>query len=226
MFKQLFDTELQTEMEDYYLNILAPLGIMRRYHTGALLDPMDANYVYVVVKGKVSQRVFCEDGQELTLWSLGPGTIFGEMDFFDGERTILSTLVTRDSTISVIPREALEKHLLYDPKLYRYFIHSITRKHRLVILNYTTVRFNDVRGRIAAKILRMAYLRNNCELYDGVKVTIRFTHASFAKSVGISRSTLTTILKEFENAGYFIKKRYDYTLLDVEGLESQVKRIW
>lgn len=226
MLKELFDASLQEEMEDFFLNEMGEMGIKRRYPSGCMIDPMDANHIYVVIKGRVLQKVYCEDGQELTTWGLGSGTIFGEMDFFDGKKTILSNFIVRDSVISVISRQQVEKLLQEKPHVYQYFIHSIVRKHRLIMLKYTTLRFNDVRGQIADKLLRMAHFRNGEEVKNGVEVRTTSTHESFSKALGISRSTFTSILKEFERAGYITKKRKSFVINDYKGLESQVNRIW
>lgn len=226
MLEKLFNKELQDEMEHFFLNELALHGQQRSYPKGSLLEPMEAKQIYVVLKGKIVQKIYTNSGDEVIIWTLRGGTIFGEMDYFEGDRTILSTLVEEDAVVSVVNGQAIEDLLVKRPEVYRFFMHSITRKFRVMMLEYTNIRFNDVRGRIADRILRQSYLKINEEVKDGDEFNERFTHERFAKTIGVSRSTLTSILKEFEEAGLMVKNKHSYKVLNVKALEALRDGIW
>ena len=134
MYDMLFNEELQKNMLLFFLEKLAKLGSVREIRKNEIIDPESADQVYIVLSGSFKQVLYSVEGDEITFFRLVRGTIFGEMDFFEGMRTCLITKAVENSTVSVLDRDILEKELSRDPMLYRHFMHSIIRKYRIVML--------------------------------------------------------------------------------------------
>lgn len=129
MYSKLFNQELQEKMTQYFIHDLSVHGRIRAFEKNEVINPKDADHIYIVLDGHLSQILYSEDGKEITFFRLDRGTIFGEMDFFDGERTCIITKAITACAVSVIPRPIVERELLKKPELYNHFIHSIIRKY-------------------------------------------------------------------------------------------------
>lgn len=225
MFNELFNNELQLEMTNYFLSDLASKGIIRKYNKGEIINPKDCNSIYIIVKGKVSQVLFSEDGKVVTLFMLTPGTIFGEMDFFEGYRTCVITKVLKDSTASIISRKILEEELKKNPEIYRYFIHSITRKYRLLMLQLTDDLFNDSLGKLASVLLRIGAMQEGV-LKDRIIIDYIYTHQELASVMGCSRITVTKGMNYFKEKQLIRIKDKHIILEDTKKLNEYVNLVW
>lgn len=227
MYRELFDLELQKEMTSFFLNHLSKLGTHRLYKKGEEINPDHADEIYIVLKGSLKEVLYSTDGDEICFFRLPEGTISGEMDYFDGYRTCVITKAIENSIVSAVHRKVLEKELEKKPKIYRYFIHSITRKYRLLMLKITDDKFNDSIGKLASTLLRFAALqegepKNNTR----IEYNYTYTHEELAKYLGCSRSTITHVLNHFKEDNLIDVQNRRVIIKDVEGLKKYTKSIW
>ncbi len=225
MYRELFDLELQNHMTSFFYKYLSKHGNLKEVKKGDVVDPQSANEVYIVLKGYLKQLVISVDGNERGLFRLPRGTIFGEMDFFDGYRTCVLTKALEDSIVSIIPRSILEKELEKNPKIYKYFIHSIARKYRILMLFLADSTFNDSLGKLASILVRLTAMQEG-ELKNYTTIDYIYTHEEFASVMGCSRVTVTNGLKYFKAKNYISIKNRRITIEDVEGLKGYIKYIW
>ncbi|SKA93965.1 cAMP-binding domain of CRP or a regulatory subunit of cAMP-dependent protein kinases [Caloramator quimbayensis] len=196
MYESLFDNKRQKIMRQYFLNNLSPKGIIKKYKKNELIDLDAEQYIGIVVKGVVSQSIISFKGNEKLLYVLRPGEIFNEMDYFCGGNDSIISRVKENAEVSLISKSIIEEELIKNPQAYRYFIHSITRKFRIVMLQLTNSVFNDSTGRIADALLRLASCSedDNCSKKS---INMFFTHQELANNIGCSRITVTRCLNKF-----------------------------
>jgi len=228
MYNQLFNEELQNKMTEYFLNELSPLGIVKAYSKNEIVDPENADHIYIVLDGAFNQVLYGQDGDEISFFRLERGTIFGEMDYFDGDRTCVITKALKTSAISIVPREKIEKVLSNNPEIYRQFMHSIIRKYRIVMLELADVKFNDSLGKLAHAILRWghttSYRRPGEENKQIINMT--FTHEELASRLASNRTTITNGLKYFKEKGYIKIEGKRISIIDETGLKDYINPYW
>lgn len=222
MYNQLFDIELQERMTYYFTHTLSTNGRIKAYEKNCIIDPEDADHVHVVLDGELNQILYSESGDEVILCRLQRGNIFGEMDFFDGDRTCIITKAVTPCAISIIPRDIVEMELAKDPDVYKHFIHSIVRKYRILMLEFADNHFNDSLGKVAHLMVRLSYSTAEA-IHDGqgaVPLNIYFTHEELANRLNANRSTVTSCIKRFKNEHLIDVDGKKITLLDMEGLKK------
>jgi hypothetical protein len=58
------------------------LGKIKTYSKHELIDPCNADHIYIVLDGSFNQLLYSQNGDEISFFRLVRGTIFGEMDYF------------------------------------------------------------------------------------------------------------------------------------------------
>lgn len=208
MYEKFFDCDRQIIMRDYFLNILTKLGQIKKYKKNELIDiDWDVN-VGIVVKGVVMQSVISSNGHEKVLYLIRGGEVLGEMIYFCGGVDSIISTAKEYVEVAILSQEVLERELSLKPEIHRYFMHSMTRKFRIVMLQLTSAIFNDSRGKLADTLLRLSSTseQNNSGI---VSLSRIFTHEELANIIGCSRVTVTKCLNEFfsdEVISYDIKK--------------------
>ncbi|MCB2310840.1 Crp/Fnr family transcriptional regulator [Clostridium tagluense] len=203
MYEKFFEPDRQAIMRDYFLNTLSKLGQISKYNKNELLDFDSGLHVGIVLKGVVTQSVISLNGHEKILYFIRSGEIVGEMIYFCGGMDSIVSTAKKYVEISIISQEVLERELSLKPQIYRYFMHSTTRKFRIVMLQLTNKIFNDARGQLADALLRLS---STAELDSAGFVTLNrmFTHEELSNIIGCSRITVTRCLNDFLKDGVIL----------------------
>lgn len=201
LLDSLFNEELQIKMTNFFAQDLSKKGTIKKLKKNECIVCDNPNNLYIVLSGGINQIIVSKTGDEVLLYRLARGTIFGEMDFFEGQATKIIAKAVHNTVISVIRKEILENELIQHPELYRYFIHSIVRKYRILMLNIADSNFNDSIGKVAHVILRLSYTtkykRLKKESFEYIDMSI--THEELANRIGCDRSTVTTALNTLKS---------------------------
>lgn len=200
MYKNFFEYDRQAIMRDYFLNTLSKLGQIKKYNKNELVDIDWVLYVGIVVKGVVAQSVISLNGHEKVLYLIRSGEMLGEMIYFCGGEDAIVSTAKEYVEVSIVSQETLEGELTLKPQIYKYFMHSMTRKFRIVMLQLTNKIFNDAKGQLADALLRLS---STAELDSEGIVTLNriFTHEELANIIGCSRITVTRCLNDFFKDG-------------------------
>lgn len=229
MYSNLFDAKAQREMESFFLNELAPLGRQVCHKKNSIILPSDPAFVYVVVSGAFNHVIFSEGGSELIFYRLPTGTIFGEMDYFEGKGAQIVNRAITDSMVSEISKEKINELIKKNPSANRHFLHSIVRKYRLLMLQIADYKFNDCSGKLAHLLLRLRYVDSSKAEFvkeDDEWIKTRLTHEELANRIGASRSSVSEQLKAFKQEGLIDTERKRIKILDEDGLKAKIKFFW
>jgi len=225
MLKQLFDRELQEEMTDFFLNELSKRGTIKSYKKDCIIEPSEKN-ICIVVEGMVTQELFSEDGNQISLFMLAPGTIFGEMDYFDGYKTCaVSTVISRDAKISILNSQIIDREIVKNPKIYNYFMHSIIRKYRILMLKLADDNFNDFKGKLASTLIRFAIIEAG-GIFNGARIKNVQSLTMFSKYLSCSRSTLSVAMSEFKSQGIIEMEKNNIIIKDKDRLMELINFVW
>jgi len=226
-YREVFDEKKQLEMRNYFKETLAPRGKLKRYPRNDVVKPGRRGKCFgIVVEGKISKAIISSSGREKLLYVLRPGELFGEMDLIDGGSLNYVLYAKEPSAVSYIGQAVLEKELRCNPEAYRYFIHSMTRKFRIVTLQLANNVFNDSTGRVADALIRLYACSDteDAEMTEGM-ITTALTQSELAYNVGCSRITISRILKSFFEEGLLEKVNRKIVIKDMTGLAKYTDRV-
>lgn len=216
MYQQLFDQQKQEEMRRYFLK-LGQKGILKKYTADTIVQIDTRDNFGIVMEGKIKQSLHSLNGSEKGLYILQAGEIFGEMDYFSSGKNNVINRTMEDAEVAVINRELLEEELAREPAGYRYFLHSVIRKFRIIMLQMSGLVFNDSLGKLAEILLRLASQQGK-EVANGVMIDIKLIHEDIASLIGCSRATVTKGLNRLKNEGIITVENKKITIQDQKRL--------
>jgi CRP/FNR family transcriptional regulator, cyclic AMP receptor protein len=214
---------LFSELSTGELDRVAQVGIPRSFpretrifHEG---DPGDA--CYIVREG--SARVTREhpDGRAITLATLGPGAIFGELAMLDGERRSASVEATENTELVALPASDMRKLIREHPEMAEKLVVALTRRLREANERISRQSFQTVPSRVAGVLNQLlADEAVTPMVRDGV--TIRLRQADLAQLAGTSRESVSRFLATLERAGVVRVGRGTVTVLAPERLDAYI----
>jgi CRP/FNR family cyclic AMP-dependent transcriptional regulator len=214
---------LFSELSDAELEQVAQVGIPRSFpretrifHEG---DPGDA--CYIVREG--SARVTREhpDGRAITLATMGPGAIFGELAMLDGERRSASVEATENTELVALPASDMRKLIRGHPEMAEKLVVALTRRLREANERISRQSFQTVPSRVAGVLNQLLADEAVTPLVrDGV--TIRLRQADLAQLAGTSRESVSRFLATLERAGVVRVGRGLVTVLEPERLDAYI----
>lgn len=196
MYEDLFNRKKQSEMRKYFLEIAHTKGIKKYYKKNEVIEFKNNDFIGIVTKGVLSQSIISMGGNIHSLYLLRDGEILGETYYFCGGKNNIYTIAKEDTEVAYILKDEIEEELKNNPEIHRYFIHSITRKFRIIMLQLTNGTFNDSIGKIANALLRLSAC-SEIDPLGRAKINMIFTHQELANNIGCSRITVTNCLNKF-----------------------------
>lgn len=92
-----------------------------------------ANWLYLIVDGKVSVRVSTEGGLEKEVSQLGAGSFFGEMSLLTGEPRAATVVALTDVDCFRLDKDAFQALLLRRPELAEHVADELARRRRELV---------------------------------------------------------------------------------------------
>jgi len=218
MYETMFDQNAQIEMDKFFIENFANEGTVKWYEKGVVLDPTNHNHIYLVLEGELNQMMFSKNGNMINYYRLLKGNIFGEIDYFDTDRSYVVNKTMKSCKLVIINREILEKKLKMHPEMYAYFLTSIVKKYRIIMLELANHKFNNALGRLADFFIRLYYAEENP--INNVILDIVFTHEDIANRVGLNRVTVTKGIKTFVELDLIELIDRRISIKDIKGLEK------
>src|ERR671930_453244 len=187
---------LFSELSPDELDRIAQVAIPRSYpretrvfHEG---DPGDA--CYIVSQGSCRVTRQHSDGRVITLATLGPGAIFGELAMLDGERRSASVEAAENTELLALPATDMRRLIRSHPEM----------AEKLVVA------LNQLLAEEAITPI----------VKDGV--TIRLRQSDLAQMAGTSRESVSRFLATLERAGVVQVGRGRVTVIDPERLDAYI----
>ena len=188
----------------------------RIFHEGDPGDPC-----YIVREG--SARVTREhpDGRAITLATMGPGAIFGELAMLDGERRSAIVEATENTELVALPASDMRNLIRGHPEMAEKLVVALTRRLREANERISRQSFQTVPSRVAGVLNQLLADEAVTPLVrDGV--TIRLRQADLAQLAGTSRESVSRFLADLERAGIVRPGRGRVTVLDPPKLNNYI----
>lgn len=209
IFKDLSDREVEALMDS------AP---MRTARAGAEFYGADhgPEVLFLLKSGKVKLFRESPDGKKLTLAVVQQGTFFGEMSLVGQRMRGTHAVAVEESVICALSRHDVQSLMLEHPVVALRVIEVLARRLQQARDGLEEMAFNDVTGRVAGLLLRLA--DENSNVVEGQ------SHRELAAMVGCLRESLTVALDRFKQTEAVAVGRKRIEIIDRSQLERAVSQ--
>ena len=157
--------------------------------------------LHVIIVGKVKLCSHSSDGREKLLEIRGPAEILGAVSVLDpGPRTATATALT-DVCTATLDGDTLRMLMAERPQTTELLLQHLARRLRQANDHLLDVVFDDVPGRVAKELLRLAR-RFGCQQGEFLSVRHDLTQTEIAQLVGATRESVNKALCDFAHRGW------------------------
>jgi CRP/FNR family cyclic AMP-dependent transcriptional regulator len=202
-----------TLLSDRELDVIRAVASEKSYPKNAvvLTEGEMGDSLYMVQSGKVKVFIGDEEGREIILKILGPGSFFGEMSMIDKQPRSASVTTIEASTFQVLTHAAFERCVEQEPRIANMVMQILAQRVREADRKIGTLALMDVYGRVASTLLELA-VYNNGKLMVGEKLS----QQDLANMVGASREMVNRILKDLSDRGFISIESKAITIINRE----------
>jgi CRP-like cAMP-binding protein len=211
------------DLADADLARVADVTVPRTFQGGEAIfhEGDESDTCYVVRSGHVRAVREHTDGRTLTLATLGPGEIFGELAIFDEERRSATVEALDDLEVVAILAADMRRMLRQHPDIAVKLLAALSRRLRETNERLTRQSFQTVQSRVAHVLAEMVATARS-EGAPERDVLITATQSDLAQLAGSSRESASRFLAVLERAGLITQGRGRLTVHDPAGLERYV----
>src|SRR3954452_18195623 len=212
-------SELSPEELDQVAQVAIPRSFPREtrvFHEG---DPGDA--CYIVSQGSCRVIRQHSDGRVITLATLGPGAIFGELAMLDGERRSASVETAEPTELLALPATDMRTLIREHPGMAEKLVVALTRRLREANERIARQSFQTVPSRVAGVLNQLLAEQDVTPLVRD-RVTIRLRQSDLAQMAGTSRESVSRFLATLERAGVVQVGRGRVTVIEPERLDAYI----
>jgi len=202
-----------TQLSDRELDVVRAVSVEKNYPRSAvvLTEGEMGDSLYMIQTGKVKVFIGDEDGREIILKILGPGSFFGEMSMIDKQPRSASVTTLETSTFLVLQHNAFEKCVEQAPRIAQMVMQVLAQRVREADRKIGTLAMMDVYGRVASTLLELA-VNDNGKMIVGEKLS----QQDLANMVGASREMVNRILKDLAERGFISVESKSITIINHE----------
>ncbi len=178
---------------------------------------------YVIHAGSVKVLRRFPDGRRITLARLGPGSVFGELALFNGERRSATVQACEPSVGIALGADRVMAILRSDPEAALSVAVSLADRLRATNERLFEASVSSVSGRIVATLLSQVEARQRQSNVDEHEVEVVGSAVDIARLAGADRESATRVLHWLENEGVITLKRGKTVVHDVAALSKQLR---
>lgn len=184
------------------IEALNRMVIKKHYSRGevVLFEEDTANYMYIILAGKVRVVQIGIEGKERILAIHKRGDYFGELALFDGKTSPATVIAMEDSHIGLLSKNDFDFMVFKNDKILLQFISTLCIRLRESWMMLKIMSFANAEERVR---LVLKYLTRLYGVKDqrGMLVAMKLTHKDIANYAAVSRETVTRLLNRFTNEG-------------------------
>ena len=190
---RLLDHLLEGEAER-----LADTGDFRAFkkNTVIIATGDTSDNVYILASGAARVYRTNEEGRQITLNTLQPGTMFGELAALSDAPRAANVAATQAITTAIFPKQDFLDMLHRNPAVTIDFSRNFAQMVQVMADHLADIALLDVYGRLTRLFDRNATERNGKQVVEG------FTHQALADNVGTSREVVSRIISALKKGEY------------------------
>ncbi|MGN6275965.1 MAG: Crp/Fnr family transcriptional regulator [Solirubrobacterales bacterium] len=214
---------LFADLEEEELERFSQVAVPRSFPAGTRVfhEGDDSDACYIVKDGSFRVTREHSDGRAITLATLGPGEIFGELAMLDGDKRSASAEALTDGDLLALPANDVRALLARHPEISLKLVAGLVRRLRAANVRLSRQSFQTVPSRVAgilAQLSREAQPDGDAE----EEVTIEMNQTDLAQLAGTSRESVSRFLAELERAGVVRSGRGRVTVLAPAKLRNYI----
>jgi CRP/FNR family transcriptional regulator, cyclic AMP receptor protein len=214
---------LFSDLEHDELERFSRVAVPRSFPAGTRVfhEGDDSDACYIVKDGSFRVTREHSDGRAITLATLGPGEIFGELAMLDGDQRSASAEALTDGDLLALPANDVRALLARHPEISLKLVAGLVRRLRAANVRLSRQSFQTVPSRVAGILAQLSREAQDGEGEDA-EVTIRMNQTDLAQLAGTSRESVSRFLAELERAGVVRSGRGRVTVLDPPKLRNYI----
>jgi CRP/FNR family transcriptional regulator len=213
---------LFADLEEEELERFSRVAVPRSFPAGTRVfhegDRSDA--CYIVREGSFRVTREHSDGRAITLATLGPGEVFGELAMLDGDTRSASAEALSDGELLALPATDVRNLLARHPEISVKLVAALVRRLREANERISRQSFQTVPSRVAGVLSQL--VAETTRGGEGGEVTIRMNQADLAQLAGTSRESVSRFLADLERAGVVRSGRGRVTVCDPGKLQNYI----
>jgi len=172
----------------------------------------NANYIYLLKKGKVRLFISSPNGLEKTIAVYTDGSSFGKSAFFDKQPHFSCAKVLARSEIIAINRVMLADMIKHNPQFALDMLEDLSKTIRMLSNQIESMSFHKADIRVAHFLI------------DNINDSscIHCTHDEISEVIGASRVTVNRVLNRFEKNGLIETHYRMIKIVDIMALKAMV----
>jgi len=210
----LIDPTLRSQVEARMRTVRAPRG-RTIFSVGA-----HATDVMFVVEGEVQVLLYSNNGREVSVRDLGPGSILGELAALDGKPRSASVVAASDVRLRMMTREDFMACVESSPVAALWLARRLALEVRRLTERVFELSALNVQARLHCELLRMA--RGDGAV--ATRIPRAPTHAELANRIGTHREAVTREMRSLAQMNIIRNHRRSLEFLDIPELERAVFR--
>jgi CRP-like cAMP-binding protein len=195
-------------LSDADLRLVTAIAQPRHYRKRQVIFHAEdhGSTIFILKSGAVKISVVDREGREMILKLLYPGDFFGEMALLDGQHRSATVTAVDEVDALVIERDNFLQLLRQHPGLALTLLLTLCQRLREMDEKIKSLVFSDAFGKVAQTLLRL--IRERGQKDKDISLALPLSRQELANLVGITRQTLSRVLREYQQAGVLeIKKR-------------------
>ena len=217
----LRNVSLFESLDQQELEALSDLTFTRSFGKDGviILAEEEGDTLFILKKGQVKVSIVSEEGREVILSLLGPGSVFGELSLLDGKPRSANVVATEDTDLLMLRRSDFIQLVYKTPQIATALLAELATRLRKTDRQIEGLALLDVTSRISETLLQLA-TEQGTETADGVVIESRPTHRELANMSGTTRETVSRVIKRLEGQGYIQCNGRKITILREENWKS------
>ena len=160
---------------------------------------------YCLLDGALKVSAVSEEGRELALIYLEPGSWFGEISLFDGMPRTHDNYAHGDCVLLLLPTVQFRLLLARHTSLYEALMQMHCQRLRMLFAAIEDQSLSSLEQRLARQLHNLARSYGS-SVEDGVRINLKLSQEGLAQLVGASRQRVNQELKRLESAGVLIQR--------------------
>jgi CRP/FNR family transcriptional regulator, cyclic AMP receptor protein len=206
-------------LDDDETRALYARGISRRFRRGAILlrEGEDPTRVLVLTEGRTKAVTFTDEGREVVLGFMGPGSLLGEVATIQNRpRSATVTALEPCTAIALATGDfwaLLEEH----PRIWIAVHKVVIGRLRLADLQRKEFSGSNTLSRVSRRLVELT-MEHGRQEDDGVTITLPLTQEELAGWTGASREAVAKSLRTLRDLGWIETGRRSISVRDSDAL--------
>lgn len=193
--------DLLDSLSDEELFKISAMFVIKKVNRNeiVLFEEDTNNFMYMVLSGELKVVQAGAGGTEMIVAIHHAGEFFGEISLIDGKTSPATVIANRESIISLISKNDFYALLASHSKVFHNLLQIMCLRLRDSWEKLRMLTLRDPDDRIRALFLTLTDKSEH--LPEGSLLNVKLTHQNIADMTGLTRETVTRILKKWQNAG-------------------------